>query len=77
MKLDIENKSSEQIQTTITFYSDVQLYPVVYQDAQNSEQKVRAKSNDNNFLLGCPIQYRNIFRRSNLQTEARSKCKPK
>jgi len=74
--LDIKNRSSEQIQMIITFYFDVQLCPIVDQDEQNSEQKVWAKSNDNNFLLGCPIESRNISRRSKLKMEARSKCKP-
>jgi len=33
--LVIENGSSEEIQTTVTFYSDVRLSPIVYRDAPN------------------------------------------
>ena len=70
--LDIENWSSEQIQMIINFYFDVRLCPIVYQDEQNSELKVWANSNDNNFLLGCLIEARNISRRSKLNVEALS-----
>ena len=72
----IENGSSLEIQTVITFYSYVRLSLVVYQDAQNSEQRILENSNDNKFLLGCPIESRNISRCSKLKLEARSKCKP-
>ena len=74
--LVIENGSSLEIQTIITFYSDVRLSPVVYRDAQNLEQRLLANSNDNNLLLGCPIESRNISRCLKLKTEARCKCKP-
>ena len=67
--------SSEKIQTTITFYSDVWLSPVIYTDARNWMLKFWAKSNDNNFLLGCLIESRNISRRSKLNTEALGKFK--
>ena len=67
--------SSEQIQTTINFYSDVWLSPVIYRDARNGLQKLWANSNDNNFLLGCRIESRNISRRSKCNTEALSKFK--
>ena len=30
--------------------------PAKYRDAWNWKRKVLANSNDNNFLLGCPIQ---------------------
>ena len=71
--LEIENKSYEQNLTTITFYSDVRLSPVIYQNAPNWKQKLWAKSNDNNVLLGCPIESRNISKRSKLKTEALNK----
>jgi len=45
----IDNRSSYQIQTTITFYSDVRLSPVIYWDAPNWKWKFVANSNDNNF----------------------------
>ena len=70
--LVIENGSSLEIQTIITFYSDARLSPVVYRDAQNLEQMLLANSNDNNLLLGCSIESRNILRCLKLKTEARS-----
>ena len=68
--VEIEYRSSEEIQTTITFYSEVRLSPVIYRVAQNGILKFCANSNHNNFLLGCLIQSRNISRRSKLNTEA-------
>jgi len=47
--LVIENWSFDQIQTTITFESDVRLCLVGYRDAQNWKRKLLEKSNDNNF----------------------------
>ena len=41
------------MQTTITFNSDFQLSPVLYQDARYWKQKFWANSNNKNFLLGC------------------------
>ena len=73
--IKIEFWSSELIQTTITFYSDVWLSPVIYLDARNWILNLYANSNDNNFLLGCPIEYRNISKRSKLNVEAMSKFK--
>ena len=73
--LEIECWSSEPTQTTITFYSDVWLCPVIYRDARNGIPKLWANSNDNNFLLGCLIDSRNISRRSKLNTEPLSKFK--
>ena len=64
---------SQQILTTITFHSEVQLSPVIYRDAQNLKPKLAANSNNNNFSLGSPIESRNILRRSKFKTEARSK----
>jgi len=73
--LEIEDRSSKQIPTTITFYSDVWLSPVIYRDARNWLSKLWANLNDNKFLLGCLIESRNISRRSKLNTEALSKFK--
>ena len=73
--LEFQNGSSKQNQTTKTLYSDVRFCPVVYRDTRNSEQKLRAKSNDNNFLLGCPIVSSIISRRLKLRIEALSKIK--
>ena len=67
--------SSEQIQTTITFNSDVWLSSVIYRDARNLIPKLWANSNDNNFLLGCPIESHNISKRSKLNVEALIKFK--
>jgi len=50
--------------------------PVIYQDTRNWKRKLWANSNDNNMLLGRPIEYRNISRQSKLKMEARSKCNP-
>ena len=47
--LEIENKSSEQFQMTITLYTDVRLSPVIYRDPPNWKQKFVANSNNNNF----------------------------
>ena len=69
--LEIECWSTEQIQTTITFYSEVWLSPVIYRDAQILKPKLVANSNDNNISLGSPIESRNISRRSKFKTEAR------
>ena len=71
----MEYRISEQIQTKITFYSDVWLSPVIYRDAQNGIPKLWANSNDKNFLLGCLIESCNISRRSKLNTEALSQLK--
>jgi len=73
--LEIEYRSSKQIQTTITVYSDVWLSPAIYPHARNGISKLGANSNENNFLLGCPIESRNISKRSKLNTEALSKFK--
>jgi len=58
--LGIKNGRTEQIQIAITFYSDFWLSPVIYWDAWNSNQNLHANSNDNNFLIECPIESRNI-----------------
>ena len=73
--LKIQNRSSKQIQTTITFYSDVRLSLMLYWDAQNWNWKHVANWNDNNFLFGCPIESHNISRRSKLKIEAPCKFK--
>ena len=70
--LEIECWISEPIQTTINFYSDVWLSPVILRDAQNWMLKLWANSKDNNFLLGCLIESRQILRRSKLKVEALS-----
>ena len=46
---------------------------VMHRDARNTIQKLWANSNDDNFLLGCPIETRNISRHSKLNTEALGK----
>ena len=71
----MEFRRSEQIQTTLPLYSDVRLSPVIYQDAGNGKQKLKANSNDNNFFLESPIEYRHISRCSKFKTEAPSKFK--
>ena len=71
----MECQSSEQIQMTITFYSDVRVSPIIYRDAPNLKQKLISKSNDNNYFLEYPIEARNISRRSKLNTEVLSKLK--
>ena len=70
--LEIECWTSQPIQTTITFYSDVWLSPIIYRDARNWMLNLWANSNDNNFLLRCPIESRNISTRSKLNVEALS-----
>ena len=56
-----------QIQTTITFYSNVRLSPIIYRDTRNWKQKLWENSNDNNFWLGFPIvellfqEFKDIF----------------
>ena len=62
--LEIENGTSKKSQTTITFYTDVPLSPIIYQDARNWKQNLNGNSNDINFLLGYPIESHNISRRS-------------
>ena len=71
----MEDRSSEQIPTTITFYSYVRLSPVIYRDARNWMLKLWANSNDNNFILGCLIETRSISRRTKFNVEAQSKFK--
>jgi len=56
----MKNKSSEQNETTITFYLDVRMNPVIYRDARNWKRKLWANANDNNFLLGFLFVSRNI-----------------
>ena len=71
--LKIKNGNSVQIQTAITFYSDVGLSHVICRDARNRIPKLWANSNDNNFLLRCAIESRNMSRHSELNTEVMSK----
>ena len=73
--LVIENGSSEKNQTTIGFNSNVQLSHLIYRDAQNGIPTLSENSNDNMFLLGCPIESRNISVRLKLNVEALSKFK--
>ena len=47
--LKIENESCRQIQTVITFVSDVQLWPIIYIATQNWTWNLQENSNDNNF----------------------------
>ena len=47
--LEIQNRGSKQIQTTIKFYLDVRLSPVIYRDAQNWKHKLAANANHKNF----------------------------
>ena len=72
---EIECWRSEPTQTTITFYSDVWLSPVIYRDARNGMLKLWGFSNDNNFLLGSLIESRHISRRSKLNVGALSQFK--
>ena len=61
MTLKIENKSSEQIQTTITFYSDVQLSLVIYREARNRKQSSEQIQTTITFYSDvrlCPVEYR-------------------
>ena len=67
--LEFECWSSEPIQTTITFYSDVRLSDLIYRDARNWMLNLWANSNDNNFLVGCLIEFRHISRRSKLNVD--------
>ena len=60
---------------TITFYSEVWLSLVVYRDAWNWKQKLRANSIDNKFFLRCSIESGNISRHSKLNIEDLSKFK--
>jgi len=73
--LEIEYQSSEQIQTTLTFYSDVRLSPVIYQKAQIEWLSSEQIQTTITFLLRCLIEFRNISRRSEWNTEALSKFK--
>ena len=73
--LGIKNEWFEEIQKTISFYSNVWLSPVIYRDGQKWKPKLWANSNDNNFLLGCLIESRKISKRSKLNVEALSKFK--
>ena len=74
--LEINNGSTiEEIQTTITFYSDFRLSLIIYRDARWYKGKFRVNSNNNNFLLVCPIVSRNILRCSILKTKDPSQFK--
>ena len=57
------------------FFMDVWLSPVTYRDALNWMLKLWANSNDNNVLLGCLIESRNISRPSKLNVESPSQFK--
>ena len=50
------------MQTTITFYSNVRLSPVIYRAARNKKQKIRENSNGSKMFLGCPTKSHNIFK---------------
>ena len=71
--LKIEYRCCQQIQTTITFDSDVQLSPLIIQDARNWKQKLWANSNDTMFLQESPIESCCISRLKKLKTETLSK----
>ena len=73
--LKIKEENSQKIQTLITFYSDVRLCPVIYQDARNEKRNLPANSNDNKFLRECPLESHFISRRSKLKMEDSRKFK--
>ena len=75
MTLKFENRSSEQIQTKVTFELDVRLSHLIIQDARNWIYKLSQNSNDNNFLLESSIESCCISRRTKLKTVTLSKFK--
>ena len=64
--LEMECWSTEQIQTTITFHSDVRFTCITYRVPRNWTQKLSANSNSHNLWLKCGIDAHDISRRSKL-----------
>ena len=71
----LKNGSSREIQMAISFHSEVRFSDVIYRVARNWMLNLWANSNDNNFLLGCLTESRNISRRSKLNVKALSQFK--
>ena len=73
--VEIEHENYWQIQTTITFDSDVWMRSIIYPNPRNWLPKPRANSNWHNFWHGYLIADHNISRPSKLIVDAPSKFK--
>ena len=62
----MNNRSSQEIQIIITFYSDVRFKRIVYRDVPNLTRKPSANSNGHHFWLEWMIDDHYISRRSKL-----------
>ena len=62
--LKLNHKCSRESQMVINCHTEVRFRRILYLDARNWKMKLWEKSNDNNFLLECPIESHNISRRS-------------
>jgi len=59
----MNNGRSREIQMDITFYSDVWLRRIIYQDAKSWTRKLSSNSNGHNIWLGCMCEAHDISRR--------------
>ena len=62
----LNNRSSREIQISITFLSDVWFKCIIYRDPWNWPLKLSTNSNGHNFWLECMIDAHDISRRSKL-----------
>ena len=68
-RLKMNNECSRQIQTVITFHSNVRFKRIIYRDSRNWTWKLSTKSNDHNFWAGCMIDAHDISRCSKLNNK--------
>ena len=66
----LNNRSSGEIQTAITFLSDIRFTCIIYRDPENWVGKLSSNSNGNNFLVECMIDTHDISRRSKLNNRS-------
>ena len=64
--LEIEHGRSRQIETAISFDSNVWSTRMIYRDSQNWTTEALRNSNDHNFWLVCMMDAHDITRRSKL-----------
>jgi len=63
----LNDRSSREIQLSITFHSDVRFTCIIYRDLRNWTRKLSVNSNGHNFWLVSMIDAHDISRRSKLR----------
>jgi len=69
----MNNGSSREIQTVITFHSDVWFRCIINRDSRNWTRKLSTNSNGHNFWVGCMIDPHDILRCSKLNNRCSRK----